>query len=678
MPTVIRSDSGQLAIDGTLATDSVMLFNGIDLMDPYSGEYRVRLPLESVDRVDLYIGVAPAQYGDTVGGVVDISTLPGGESWEWGVASFFPRPRFRDGTIQGIGNASPRLRVSGPIKPGETYMALSGEYHFDRVDVQDVPGDPAQDHIKVQGWDATAQVDWRPNDQHSLTVSGLAFPQYDQFVGLDGLTPPEATFNVERDAEALFAKHTYRANSNRSLETMIQYNRIGIRSEPQGAAPYEVLTDGFGGNQFHAEDRQTTHTQIQVNYSRHPGRGNTDNSHLVQIGADFHRLAMSGQFSNDTILVRGVDGRLLQRVGFTDSPDLLYKKYEWAGYFQDRWTHSDRFWFDIGVRLSGDSFTETAVRIGPRIGAAWDPAGDRRTLLKVGAGILYRRVYLGEILWQDLPTRLETTFSEDGSATLVPLVAVRDEDLSAPRTLLFTGDFSHRLESGWLLRTKFSHRSGRNNIIAERVEPPGVVVEDDDPLPFFTQNPNIEAGALLLSNAGESTSWSLEITAAKRITSGGELVVSYVRSSSFSDLNDFTIMSGDAPDPIIRENRRAQRALDVPHRVLVWATINLPAGVQLAPVFEWRTGFPYSLLAEDQSYFGEPNTERFPNFFLLDLQATKSFTVGGVFVVGGVKVTNITSHDNPRQVIANVADPAFGEFRNSIPVRLRAKFSFNF
>ena len=109
MPTVIRSDSGQLAIDGTLATDSVMLFNGIDLMDPYSGEYRVRLPLESVDRVDLHTGVAPAQYGDTVGAVVDISTLPGGESWEWGVASFFPRPRFRDGTIQGIGNAfSPR------------------------------------------------------------------------------------------------------------------------------------------------------------------------------------------------------------------------------------------------------------------------------------------------------------------------------------------------------------------------------------------------------------------------------------------------------------------------------------------------------------------------------------------------------------------------------------------
>ncbi len=376
--------------------------------------------------------------------------------------------------------------------------------------------------------------------------------------------------------------------------------------------------------------------------------------------------------------MRGVDGRLLQRVDFTDSPDLSYSKYEWAGYFQDRWTHSDRFWWDIGVRLSGDSFTDTVVRIGPRIGVAWDPVGDRRTLLKAGAGIMYRRVYLGKILWEDLPVRLETTFAEDGSATLVPLVAARDEKLSAPRTLLFTGDFSHRLESGWLFRTKLSHRSGSDNIIAERVEPPGVALEDDDPLPFFTQNPTIEAGSLLLSNAGESTSWSLEVTAAKRITSGGELVVSYVRSSSFGDLNDFTIMSAAAPDPIIRENRRAQRALDVPHRILAWATINLPADVQLAPVFEWRSGFPYSALAEDQSYFGEPNTERLPNFFSLDLQATKGFTVGGVYVIAGVKLTNLTSHDNPRQVIANLADPAFGEFRNSVPFRLRTKFSFNF
>jgi hypothetical protein len=29
-------------------------------------------------------------------------------------------------------------------------------------------------------------------------------------------------------------------------------------------------------------------------------------------------------------------------------------------------------------------------------------------------------------------------------------------------------------------------------------------------------------------------------------------------------------------------------------------------------------------------------------------------------------------------VVANIADPAFGEFRNSVPLRVRAKFSIGF
>jgi hypothetical protein len=83
-------------------------------------------------------------------------------------------------------------------------------------------------------------------------------------------------------------------------------------------------------------------------------------------------------------------------------------------------------------------------------------------------------------------------------------------------------------------------------------------------------------------------------------------------------------------------------------------------------------------LGEDQSYLGPANGERFPNFFALDLQATKVFEIKGYRVTGGVKITNITGHDNPRQVVANVADPDFGDFRNSVPFRVRAVVGFNF
>ncbi len=678
LPTVVRGPEGQLAIDGTMPTDSVLLFNGIDLMDSYSGDYSVRLPVEAIDSVDLFNGVAPASYGDIAGGIIDVTTLPGGESWDWGVASVFPRPHFRDGTLQGIGNASPRLNVSGPLKPGETYLAMAGEYHFDRVRVYDVPGDPSQDHVREQGWNAFAQVDWRPSDQHNLTVAGLVFPSFDKYVGLNGLTPPEATLNVERDAEAILARYRYRENSDRSFDIVVQHNRIGVRSEAQGVDPYEVRTGGFGGNHFHGEDRQTSHTQAQMILKRRLA-GDGPSSHVLHIGGDFQALSLEGIQNDGTILVKGVDDRVLQRIDFSRETELSQDKYEWSFFVQDRWNRSESFWADIGVRYSADSYTADH-RFAPRIGVAWDPIGDRRTLLKGGAGIVYRRVFLGEIAWTQQPSRLETTFNPDGSATLHALVPrVEGDDLDAPRTFLFSGDVSHRLESGWMFRARYSQRRTDNNIIVDRMDAPGLDVDPEvDPRVAIGFEDSEPAGTLLLSNGGSADSWSVELTAARRIPTGGEFVVSYVRSSSFGDLNDFRIMTAEFPGAIIRPNRRASREFDAPHRIVAWGTIEMPRDFVVTPAIEWRSGFPYSVLAEDQSYLGAPNEERFPSFFALDLQVARAFEIKGYRITGGVKITNLTGHDNPRQVVANAADPAFGEFRNSVPFRVRAVFNFRF
>ena len=675
LPTVVRGPKGQLAIDATTPSDSALLFNGIDLTDSYAGDFNVRLPIEAVDSVDLFTGVPPAWYGNIAGGIVDVTTLPGGETWDWGVASMFPRPRFRDGTIQGLKNASPRVSVSGPLKAGEAYLAVAGEYHFDRVEVWDIPGNPAQDHVRVQGWNAYAQVDWRPRDRHNFTFSGLAFPSSDKYVGLDGLTPPQATLNRDRDAAGVLARYRFRIDPNRTLETVVQFNRIGLASEAQGDDPYEVLTGGFDGNHFHGEDRQTSHFQTQVAYRRRIANDD-GGSHVLQIGGDLHRLNLSGTLSDRTILVRGAQRQLLQRIDFSRQSELAQEKYEWSLYVQDRFTHSDRFWFDLGLRYDSDSYTGDQ-RFAPRIGAAWDPAGDRRTLIKGAAGIVYRRVFLGEMAWTQLPSRLETTI-DGGGARLNALVPRIDDDLDAPRTIQITGDLSHRLESGWVFRARYSHRTTDRNIIVDRVDGPGISVDPADAVAGIVPTSFATPGTLLLSSTGEADAWSLELTAAKRIPSGGEFVISYVRSSSFGDLNDFHIMTDEFPAAIIRPNRRGHRDFDATDRIVAWATFELPSEIVLTPAIEWRTGFPYSVLAEDQSYLGVPNGERFPNFFALDLQATKVIEIKGYRINGGVKISNITGHDNPRQVVANSADENFQDFRNSVPLRVRMVFSFRF
>ncbi|MGD8331661.1 MAG: TonB-dependent receptor [Acidobacteriota bacterium] len=678
LPGVVRGVNDQLAIDGTMPADSVLLFNGIDLMDTYSGDYNIRFPVEAIDSVDVFTGVAPASYGNYSGAIVDVTTLPGGESWEWGLASMFPRPLFKDGTIQGIGHASPRVSFSGPLKPGEAYLSLAGEYHLDRNRVYDIPGDPSQDRVRVEGWNAFGQFDWRPDEHHSFTFAGLTFPSYDKYVGLDGLTPPQATLNIDNDAEAGLIRYRHRADANRSMVFTLQYNRIGLLSEGQGDAPYEVLTGGYDGNQFHGEDRYTSHLQAQIVMRRRYPRGD-GGSHLLQLGGDFHRLDLKGVQNYSTALVYGAQGQLLQRIDFTRESQLEQHEYEWSFFGQDRWTLSDRFWADFGLRYSADSYSADH-RFAPRVGVAWDPVGDRRTLIKGSAGVMFSRIYMGEIAWEQLPTRLETTLNGDGTATLNTLVpTIPGGDIDAPRTLTLSADVSHRLGSGWLLRARLSHRDTNSNIVVERVDGTGVVISaDSDPLVELARLAGPAGGELALTNRGEAQAWSVEITAARRIPTGGDFIVSYVRSSSFGDLNDFTLMTADFPDAIIRPNERAVRRYDAPHRIVAWGTFELPKEILITPAVEWRSGFPYSLLNEDQSYFGEPNSERFPNFFALDLQLTKAFEIKGYRITGGVKVTNLTSHDNPRQVVANIADPSFGDFRNSVPFKVRAKFAINF
>ena len=109
------------------------------------------------------------------------------------------------------------------------------------------------------------------------------------------------------------------------------------------------------------------------------------------------------------------------------------------------------------------------------------------------------------------------------------------------------------------------------------------------------------------------------------------------------------------------------------------ALLQLSRGWLLAPVAEYRTGFPYSRLDERQNYAGPPNTLRYPNFFSLDLRVAKSLAVGKEHAVQiSFSVFNLTNHWNPESVRLNTADPQLGEFLGQRPRRFRMDFDLLF
>jgi hypothetical protein len=209
-----------------------------------------------------------------------------------------------------------------------------------------------------------------------------------------------------------------------------------------------------------------------------------------------------------------------------------------------------------------------------------------------------------------------------------------------------------------LLRLGYEERSTRRDFV---IEPTGT--------------------ALLLQNNGRSRYRELQAVARFRFQEGRNIYLSYVRSQARGNLNDFNTYFGNLKHAVIRPDEYGRQPFDTPNRLLFWGEFALPKNFIATPVVDWHSGFPFSLLNEQQDFVGPRNEGgRFPQLLTLDLLVTKGLSIPfrGKKYKGraGFTIFNITNHWNPRDVQNNLASGQFGTFYNSPERSVRLKFEF--
>jgi hypothetical protein len=159
------------------------------------------------------------------------------------------------------------------------------------------------------------------------------------------------------------------------------------------------------------------------------------------------------------------------------------------------------------------------------------------------------------------------------------------------------------------------------------------------------------------------------------------MFLSYTRSRAEGQLNDFSGFLGNFPSPLIRTDLYANLPGDLPNRFLAWGRVNLPWGLQLLPIMEFRDGFAYARVNVLGDYVGTPFSrhERFPDFFSADGRMLKDFKVNPKYTLRlSVSGFNLSNHFNALSVHANTADPQYGVFFGNYKVRYRADFDILF
>lgn len=673
IPGVVRQPGGKLQLSGGGEHRSAMIVNSADVTDPATGEFGLTVPIDSVEKLNFYQTSFLAEYGRFTAGLVSVETRRGTDKWKWELNDPFPEFNIRSWRLRGLRTATPRLNVEGPLLPGKLYFSEGFEYEVRKTPVFTLPF-PFNEK-KTEGFNSFAQFDWVASGTNLVTATVHLAPQRLGFVNLDYYNPQSATPDA--------GTHNYTGTVSDKWtifgglwENTASVTRFDATVWPKGSRDFVIQPQIDSGNYFSQQRRDAERYSWSSSFAFGPWRGR--GTHNFKTGVYVAESYDDGQRIEHPVNIQDLTGHVLERIAFTGGAPFDNSDTEIAFYGQDHWVLNPRLSVDLGLRTESQQISE-ALRLAPRAGIAWNPSTRSGTVVRAGFGVFYDRVPLGVYSFSQYPARVVTFYDRDGAISQGPFTYLNGlGQVISRRSFIFTrdvpGNFSPRSTTGSLqieqpiteylrLRVGYLHTVSSGLVILDSTAP----------------NPATCTGMTLLSGNGAARYRQFEVTGRVRMDDKLELLFSYVRSRATGDLNDFAGYVGSFPNAVIHPNQVATLATDLPNRLLIWGRMQLPHGFGFAPVFEYRNGFPYSVVDELQHYVGTPYSVRFPKFSSVDARVWRDFKVSSKYSVRlSVSSFNLTNHFNPEATRWNTADPAYGLFFGARHRRFTADFDVLF
>jgi outer membrane receptor protein involved in Fe transport len=665
LPGVVRGPDGNLNIKGTRPTQSGILVSSLNVTDPVTGAPAIELPLEAVDTVQVHSNPYSSEYGKFTGAVTTIETRSGSNDWRYLITGTLPRPRWRDGKIFGIGAATPRVAVGGPIKKDKLFFFQSLEYRFVRTNVQSLEAlNERQRDIQRESFDSFSRLDYVINPNNRLTGSFSIFPQKFDYFNLNTFNPADTTANFHQRGWFLALNEQATFNSGALLQSSFSAKQFDGDIFGNSGAPYQITPNRNFGGWFDRQHRESRRYELLEVYHFHPQtwRG----SHAFKTGLNFSHTSFDGTDRSTPVTILRANGTRYQLIEFSGPGVLGRKQNEFSAFLQDKWELNNRLVLDLGLRYDRDQIGQEN-NFAPRLGVVIAPTDSDRTIIRGGVGLFYDKIPLNVGSFEQYQDLVVTTFANNGVTVADGPRVFRNtapDDLENPYSFAWNLQVDHQVTQRLLLRLGYEERSTRRDFVLQ---------------PFTNTTPG--ESSLLLLNSGRSRYRELQAVARFRFQENRNIYLSYVRSQARGNLNDFNTYFGNQKHAVIRPDEYAKQPYDVPNRLLFWGDFGLPFDIVATPVVDWHSGFPFSLLNEQQDFVGTRNEGgRFPQLVTFDLLVTKGLTIPfrGKKYKGraGFTVFNITNHWNPRDVQNNLASPQFGTFFNSPDRSVRLKFEF--
>ena len=637
LPGVVRGPDGRLRVKGGNPTQGAVQMSSAGLNDPSTGDFNVEVPGQSIESVEVLPNPFAAEYGRFSTSITQIRTKRGTDEWQIKPGNFIPRIT-KSFEIRAF---EPSLSIRGPLKRERLFIAQDIQYRYVTTSVN-TPTD--QPDMRMRSFDSFTRLDAILSTRHLIAATVVAFPRDVDRLTMNTFRPAETTQSFTQGGLSVALADRFAITNDVILDTTLSGRWFEIDVKGQGDTPMVYAPAGQSGSFYNDQERQVATFQWveALSFTR-----NWHGHHVLKAGTDLQRSHFDGSSISRPVEVRRLDGSLAERTVFHGGEYQQISGYELAVFAQDRWRIGNRLTFEGGMRVDRDAVTEH-FNWSPRAGMAFAVQPEGRAIIRGGYGRFVQRTPLNVEAFPAFDWREVTRFAPDGSALgpAVSYVNTIDPDLHTPRAHVGNIEWNQRFGRRYLLKAAFLGREGAHE-------------------PILIPRP--ETSELFLSSTGKSSYKELEATTRYLGSERRDITVSYVWSKSMADLNDYDQFYGNFRNPILRQNENSLSPTDVRHRIIVRGTIGFPGGWDFLPVFEWRSGFPWTAVNEFQDFVDPRNrTDRLPSVQSLDFSLSRPWKIKKYNVRLGVKLYNVFGNSSERDVQNNITALDYGEFYNPL------------
>lgn len=647
LPQVVLDNADELHLAGARTDQSAYELDGFAIGDPANGSFDARLDPNAVQLISVQSAGISAANAEAGAGVLALETQNGDDHFRYNLENVFPGITTQQGLH--LGNWFPLVSFSGPLRRGRLWYseAISLQHNYAILSGLPTNADTTEQWMG----DTLTRIEWRSSDRSQLYADVLGNIASGNHSGL-GLAMPVST-TLTTTSRLGFASLLEQWTPAQAL---VQFG-VAVDSRensavPLGTAPYVLQPQGSSGNYFQTLHAHSRRDQAQVSLAL-PGRHKWGR-HDLEIGANVERLGYTQQALREPYTVESATGTLLQAVQFAGPGTLALRPSLWGAYAQDGWQLNRRLRVQPSLRVDRESIA-AAPLWQPRIAAAWLPHGDDRSKLAASAGLYFQPADLSQYGEAFDQSRLDTFYTAAGGimGTATTLFALPQARLPPQRFRTLNASWQQRLGVATFLTLSATDRRESDGWA---YQPP----------------PDAASGVFLLSEQRNDRYDSGGVRLRHDFSGDSSAYIDYTRSrADTNEALNYTLAS-----PIFAPQQAGPQPWDAPNRLISsgWKPVHFQQ-LLLSYVAEYRTGFPFNLVNQQQDLVGPPGSTRFPDYFRLDVGVERPFVFRSHIWAVRLTVVNLTDRDNPTSVINNVDAPNYLAFAASqsraLTLRLR-------